>query len=215
MKRTWIHVAGVAALALWVAIAWARGNGAPASRTGAPATGGIAAETNCTGCHSGNALNSGGSISILGVPALFRGGRTYRLTVHLASTQTAAVTGRTWGFQMTAVDTATGQGVGTFAPVNAAETGLVAGSGSYVSRTYVNQLSGGIRSGTASPVEWLVDWTAPAAGVTRVRFYAAGLAGDGNSTNGDWVYTGSAATTDTTTAAIPVTWGQIKASYLR
>ena len=216
MRRTWIHAAVIAALVAWAAIALARSSGAPAARTGAPAIASIPAESNCTGCHGGNALNTNGSVTILDVPALFRGGRTYRLRVHLASTQTGGASGRVWGFQMTAVDTATGLGVGTFALVDAAQTGLVTGTGSFASRTYANQISGGIRSGAASPVEWQVDWTAPATGVTRVRFYAAGFAGDGSgNTSGDWVYTGSAAATDTTTPAIPVTWGRIKSAYTR
>jgi len=215
MKRIGYSVV-LAALALWAAVAFARTSGAPASRTGAPAIGGVAAEPSCVACHGGNALNTGGSVSILGAPALFRAGRTYRLTVHLASTQTAASSTRNWGFQMTAVDTADGQGAGTFTVVNAAETKLVAGSGSYATRSYVDQIATGTKDGAVSPVEWQVDWTAPATSSTRVRFFAAGLAGDGDGgTSGDWVYTGTAATTDTVTAALPRTWGAVKSTYLK
>ncbi len=216
MRRSILLAVAAAALVIWAAIAFARASGAPASRTGAPAVGGLPAEGLCTGCHSGNTVNTNGSVTILGAPPLFRSGKTYRLTVHLASTQTTADADRVWGFQMTAVDTATGLGAGTFALVNASETTLLTGSstGSFSSRTYVDQSSGGIKSGATSPVEWQVDWTAPPAGATRVRFFVAGLAGDGTGgTSGDWVYTGTAASTDTTTAAIPVTWGQVKASY--
>jgi mono/diheme cytochrome c family protein len=215
MKRIATYLV-VAALGAWAAIAFARANGAPASRTGAPATGSVPAESNCTGCHGGNALNSGGAVTILGVPTLFNSAHTYRLTVHLASTQTAGSTGRKWGFQLTAVDTVTGAGAGTFTLVNAGQTSLVTGTGSFSTRTYVNQNSGGVQSGTASPVEWQVDWTPPASGVTGVRFYAAGLAADGGgTTSGDWVYTGTAGTTDTTTAALPTTWGEVKRNYRR
>ena len=125
----------LAALCVWAAIAFARSSGAPASRTGAPSINGVAAESNCTGCHSGT-LNSGGSVSLLGVPALFRAGRTYRLTVHLASTQNGSTPA--WGFQLTAVDTATGQGVGTFALVNASQTAIVSGT---AKSTYARQRS--------------------------------------------------------------------------
>jgi cytochrome c553 len=215
MKRTWLAVAALAALAIWAAIALARANGAPASRTGAPAIGGVTAEGLCTGCHSGNAVNTNGSVTVLGVPPLFRAGATYRLTVHLASTQQNGNASRTWGFQVTAVDTANGQGAGTFALVNAAQTSLVSGSGSFSTREYVDQSSGGTKGGAASPADWLVDWTAPATGSTRVRFYVAGLAGDGSGTGGDWAYTGTVASTDTITAALPATWGQVKAQYLK
>jgi hypothetical protein len=216
MKRTWHYIAVPAVLVLWAAIGIARPNGSPASRTGAAAVGGVAAEASCSDCHADFAENSGGSVSLLGVPGLFRGGQKYRLTVHLASTQTAGFSARKWGFQMTAVDTATGLGAGTFSVVNAAETGIVNGSGALSTRRYVNQLSGGVKGSTASPADWLVDWTAPASGATRVRFFVAGLAGDGDGSEaGDWVYTASTVSTDTVTAAIPMTWGAVKASYLK
>jgi len=215
MKRTWFAVAALAVLAIWAAIVWARPGGSPASRTGAPAIGGVAAEGLCTGCHSGNAVNTNGSVTVLGVPPLFRAGTTYRLTVHLASTQQNANAARSWGFQVTAVDTASGQGAGTFALVNALETSIVNGTGSFSTRQYVNQNSGGTKDGAASPADWLVDWTAPATGSTRVWFFVAGLAGDGGGTSGDWVYTGSVASTDTITATLPVTWGQVKGKYLK
>jgi hypothetical protein len=216
MKRTWHYVVVPAALVLWAAIGIARPNGSPASRTGAAAVGGGAAEASCAGCHGDFAVNSGGSVSLLGVPGFFRGGQTYRLTVRVASTQTTGFSTRNWGFQMTAVDTATGLGAGTFSVVNAAQTGIVNGSGSFPTRRYVNQLTGGLKAGAASPGEWLVDWTAPTAGATRVRFFVAGLAGDGDgSEGGDWVYTASAAATDTVTAALPRTWGSVKSAYVK
>jgi hypothetical protein len=209
----WLIVASLGTIA---AIAFARANGAPASRTGAPATGGLAAESSCLNCHSGNTLNSGGSVTVLGVPALFHGGHTYRLTVHLVSSQTTGSSTRNWGFQLTAVDTANGQGAGTFAVVSAAQTAIISGSSTFSTRRYVDQLSGGTQDGAGSPVEWQVDWTAPTAGATRVRFFVAGLAADGDgSESGDWVYTGTAAATDTVTAAIPRTWGSVKSEYLR
>ncbi len=216
MRRTWVHLLALAALAAWVAVALARSNGAPASRTGAPAIGTAPAEGLCTGCHGGNAVNSGGSVTILGVPLLYQRGTTYHLTVHLASTQTSGSAARVWGFQLTAVDSATGNGAGTFTIVNATQTGLVSGTSSFSTRRYVNQISGGQQVGANSPVEWQVDWTAPASGVTRVRFFAAGLAGDGDGgTGGDWVYTGSAASTDAVTPTIPTTWGDVKSLYGR
>jgi hypothetical protein len=215
MKRTWFAVAVLAVLAIWAAIALARANGAPASRTGAPVVGTAPAEGLCTGCHSGNAVNTNGSVTVLGVPPLFRAGTTYRLTVRLASTQQNGNASRTWGFQVTAVDTANGQGAGTFAVVNASQTSFVNGSGSFSTRQYVNQNSGGTKGGAASPADWQVDWTAPATGSTRVKFFVAGLAGDGSGMGGDWVYTGSVASTDTLTAALPATWGQVKAQYLK
>jgi len=214
MKRVWNHLAVLVTLGLWATIAFAYPGGAPSSRTGATAIGGVAAESSCRGCHSGNALNTGGSVSLLGVPALFRGGSTYRMTVRVASTQTSGSSNRNWGFQLTAVDTANGLGAGTFSVVNAAQTGIINGSGAFSTRRYVNQLSGGLKDGTASPADWLVDWTAPVSSSTGIRFFAAGLAGDGDGSEaGDWVYTGTAASIDTMTPTIPRTWGSVKSSY--
>jgi hypothetical protein len=216
MKRTSLLLLVLAALALWTAHALARPGGSPASRTGSPAIGGVAAEGLCTSCHGDFAVNSGGSVSLLGVPTLYRGGSKYRLTVHLASTQTTGISARTWGFQLTAVDSANGQGAGTFGAVNATETAIVNGSSAFSTRRYVNQLSGGMKDGVVSPVQWLVDWTAPVTGGPTIKFFVAGLAGDGaGGEAGDWVYTGSASTSDTTTAALPRTWGSVKASYRR
>jgi hypothetical protein len=216
MKRTWHYIAVSTVVVLWAAVALARSNGSPASRSGAAATGGVAAEASCTSCHGDFAVNSGGSVSVLGVPAFFRAGSTYRLTVHLASTQTAALVSRDWGFQVTAVDSATGQGVGTFALVDAAQTKLVAGTGAYATRSYVDQASAGTKGDAVSPVEWLVDWTAPVTSPARVRFFVSGLAGDSDGSGaGDWVYTGTAAATDTTTAALPRTWGSVKSTYVK
>lgn len=213
MKPSRYHVLVALALALWAGYAVARSTGPPASRTGAAALGGIAAEPSCTGCHSGNALNTNGSVSLLGVPSLYVGGKTYHLTVHLASTQQNSVTGRTWGFELTAVDSISGQGAGTFVVTNATQTAVISGTSAYSTRRYAEQIIGGIHTGAASPVEWQVDWTAPASGGPVIKFFVAGLAGDGGATSGDWVYTGSATATDTTTAAIPRTWGSVKASY--
>jgi phosphodiesterase/alkaline phosphatase D-like protein/mono/diheme cytochrome c family protein len=199
VKRTRYHVIPLAALMLWASIAMAYPNLSPASRTGAATLGGVAAESNCAGCHSGTLNQSGGSVSVLGAPVTFSGGSTHRLTVRLASTHQSGGD-RAWAFEITAVDTVTGQGVGTFAVVNATETGLKTGTGAYESRTYVTQTSAGLKTGAASPVEWQVDWTAPTASTNPVRFFAIGMASDGSGSGGDYCYT-----TSVTTSAAPAT----------
>ena len=214
MKRTWYATVAAAALLAWAVVAFARTGGAPASKTGASAVSSVGAEGLCTDCHGGNAVNDAGSIAVVGAPALYRAGSTYRLTVHLASTH-AFGANSVWGFQLTAVDQASGAGSGTFALVNTAETKLVTGSGSFSARRYVDQASGGVRGGAASPVEWQVDWTAPTGAASGVTFFASGLVSDGSGTGNSWVYHASAASVDTVTAAIPRTWGSIKAQYAR
>jgi len=173
----------------------------------------VPAEGLCSDCHDG-LIDDGGLITVLGVPPLFRAGSTYRLTVYLASTHTFG-SSTVWGFQLTSVDQATGGGAGTFTLVNATETKLVSGTGSYSTRRYVDQTSSGTKTGVASPVEWQVDWTAPGSTVSGVAFRAAGLSSDGSGTANSWIYTGSATSVDTVTAAVPLTWGALKKQYLK
>lgn len=211
MNQRWYHLVAVAAVIAWAAIAYAKTSGAPAAKTGAPGISSAPAEGLCSDCHDG-AIADGGSIAVLGLPTLFRAGATYRLTVHLASTHTFG-SSTVWGFQLTSADQATGAGAGTFALVNATETKLVSGTGSYSTRRYVDQTSSGTRTGAASPVEWQVDWTAPASAASGIVLYASGLSSDGSGTGNSWVYTGSAVSADTVTAAIPLTWGSVKRRY--
>ena len=217
MNRRWYHLAAGTVLIAWAAVAYARTAGAPASKTDAPLIAGVSAEGLCTDCHdngSGSVVNDAGSITVLGAPALFRSGTTYRLTVRLASTHTFG-SNTVWGFQLTSADKGTGGGAGTFTLVNATETKLVSGAGSYSTRKYVDQTSSGTRTGAASPVEWQVDWTAPISAASGVAFYASGLSSDGSGSGNSWVYTGTAAGADTVTAVIPRTWGAVKTSYLK
>lgn len=185
----------------------------PRSRTGAPAVGSVPSESSCRGCHSGNALNTSGDITLDAPPAYYQPGATYTLTVRLASSATSANSGRMWGFQLTAVRADDGTGVGTLANVSGQGTMVVTGTGSYTSRQYV-EVGSGNRSGNASPVTWQVEWTAPDPGVGDVTFYYCGVAANGaNGDGGDWVYTGSHTVPDAATPTLDTTWGSLKARY--
>ncbi len=203
-----------ALLVLSAALVWAYAGGPPDASTAAPAIASVPAEGTCLDCHDTNTPDTGGSLQLLDVPALYREGRTYTLTVRLASSQTAGSSGRTWGFQLTAVRMSNGAGAGTFANVAGQGTQIISGGGSYASRRYIEQSSA--RGGQASPVEWLVDWTAPGPNAGAITFYAAGVAGNGGQgSNNDWVYTASVATQDTVTPVLPASWGRVKAHYRR
>lgn len=214
MSRRWYYLVAMTAIAAWAAIAYAKTSGSTASRTGAPGVAGVPGESLCDDCHTASGMNNSGSITVLGVPPLFRAGATYRLTVRLASTHTFG-SNTVWGFQLTSVDQATGGGAGIFTLVNATETKLVSGTSSYSTRRYVDQTSSGIKTGAASPVEWQVDWTAPGSASSGVAFHAAGLSSDGTGEGNSWIYTGTAASVDTMTDAIPITWGAVKRRYLK
>jgi len=199
-------------LVLGVAVAFANDGSPPRSRTGAPALGSFPAESNCSGCHSGNALNTGGSVSLVSPPTWYRPGGTYRLTLQLASSQTAGSANRVWGFQLTALN-ASGSAAGSFADVAGQGTMITTGTGSYAGRPYI-EVNTGNKASTASPVSWQVDWTAPASGVGSVTFYFVGVAANGaGNTGSDWVYLNSYAIQDTTTPTTPTTWGEIKKRY--
>jgi len=187
----------------------------PRSRTGAAALGGIAAESTCRNCHGGNALNTDGGITLVSPPAYYVPGNVYTLTVRLASTRTAASSGRLWGFQLTAVEAADGTGAGTLANVTGQGTMVVAGTSSYVTRQYI-EVNDGHFAGAASPVSWQVQWTAPDPGVGDVHFYFSGVAADGGGgDDADWVYTGSHVMPDQATPTLGTTWGRLKARYRR
>ncbi len=183
----------------------------PTARTGAPAVAPAPAEGLCTGCHSGNATNSGGSIQLINAPLLYREGRTYPITLRLTSSQTAGSSGRMWGLEVTAVRNSDGTGAGTFATITGQGTGIGNGSGNFSTRRYVRHVAGGTHDGQASPAEWTFNWTAPATDIGSITFFFSGVAADGSGDeSGDWVYFGSQAAADTTTPTIPTTWGQIK-----
>jgi hypothetical protein len=186
----------------------------PASRTGTPAIGGKPAEATCLACHNDFAINDGGSVQLLNAPAYYQPGTAYTMTVHLTSSQTAGDAGRAWGFQLTAVRVSDGNGTGTFANVTGQGTMIAAGTGTFTGRSYI-EVGTGNRQGSASPVDWQVQWTAPNPGVGQVRFFVVGLAGDGGGgNNGDWVYTGSHSTDDVTPVRSP-SWGAMKSHYRR
>src|SRR4030065_747456 len=80
MGASWIHIVGFVLLVAGPSVVVASPNGPPASRTSAPAIGGIGAESSCTGCHGGNPVNSGGSIALTGAPAYYTPGQLYTIT---------------------------------------------------------------------------------------------------------------------------------------
>jgi hypothetical protein len=195
-------------------LALADSGGPPESMTGAPAIAATPAEDLCSSCHGGQAENTGGVIELIGAPALYREGAVYTITVRLTSGQTAANASRRWGFQLTAVRMSNGAGAGTFATIAGQGTQIISGTGSLASRRYVEQTSTGTRTGTASPVQWNVQWTAPATDIGAITFYFAGNAANGaQGENGDWIYNGSFASQDTTTATRSTTWGEVKRQY--
>ena len=156
-------------------LAYAVSSGPPPGYTGAPG------ERNCTDCHSGSAVNSGGGgVTISGVPQSYQPGQQYTISV------TVQQGGRnTFGFEMTAIDSS-GSGAGTFTPLGSDTQTDTLGNRQYILHT-LQGISGSINNHT-----WQVRWTAPSTNVGIVRFFAAGNAANGNGQQtGDLIYTTS------------------------
>jgi hypothetical protein len=193
--------------------AWASNGSPPRSRTGAPQIYAVAGEGMCVDCHSGSAVNDGGSVQLVSPPASYTPGTTYTLTFQLASSHTAGVSSRDWGFQVTALKATDGTGAGTFANIAGQGTIIGSGTGSYSTRRYV-EVDTNDQAGVASPVQWQFQWTAPNPGVGAVNFYFSGVAGNGGgNTSGDWTYKGSQTILDSTTPVVSATWGKVKSRY--
>jgi hypothetical protein len=212
MNRLATRSALVFTLLVSVSTAWASSSAPPNSRTGAPATGGKPAESLCTGCHSGNAVNSSGSVTVSGVPTYYTPGTVYPVTLTLTSSQNA-IAGHMWGFEVTVIKSSDGTGAGTFTNISGQGTGIRTGSGNFATRSYLGHSGAGLQVDVASPVSWQFQWTAPSSGTGGVVFYFAGLAADGDgSESGEFVYNGSFATMDVT-PTLATSWGRIKAIY--
>ncbi len=179
-------------LACAASLVIARSTGPLASVTGAPAIGGKLAEKNCnqTGCHSDLGLNlPGATLTLLDVPTTYWPDSTYTIRVRMTSTFTPVGSGRRWGFQLVAINAATGDSAGTLLNVNA-NTQALYGTASYVGRRYIEHTLAGTFAGNNGPVEWSVRWKAPSTPVARVIFCAAGNASNNSDSNsGDHIYT--------------------------
>ncbi len=160
--------------------------GPAASHTNAPG------EANCTACHLGIPLNSGGgSVSVSGLPANYKPGQQYTLTL-----TTERPGGVIFGFQVTALNSRNLQ-AGTFSTVTTSpqQTQIVTGVVGGNQRRYVEHTGDGVTPTQFDTKSWTMRWTAPQTRVGKITFYAAGNAANSDGTNGgDYIYTSTAAT---------------------
>jgi hypothetical protein len=156
--------------------------------TGAPT------ENNCTQCHFGNELDASGGSLMLTIPETYEPNEVYTIIVDLARAGQ-----NRWGFEMTALD-ADGARAGSFEADNAANTQVSEAN----SKQYIKQTAVGSAQGTNDAHSWEFQWTAPAADVGPITFYAAGNAADGDlGLTNDYIYTAQA----DSTPPIPVVAG--------
>jgi uncharacterized protein (TIGR03437 family) len=156
----------------------------PVARTGAPALGLFPAELTCQGCHSSFVLNSGpGALTISGLPATYTLGAEVTVTVTLNQTGSMR-----YGFEATMLDDL-GRRAGDLTITEADRTRLQDGTGNFVGRQYVQQITGGLAPNGTNQASWTFRWKAPATNVGRVTLYVSGNAANGNGNNaGDHIY---------------------------
>ena len=161
----------------------------PLGLTGAPPS-----EGDCTDCHGDFPLNSGNGAMAISAPASYTAGTTYLITVTLQDPGQVR-----WGFELTAL-TAANSMAGTLVSASLADTVRTSGGRMYASHTTSRGVDGTYAGTANGPVSWTFHWTAPAAGSGPVTFFACGVACDGSSTGGDYVYTKTAVSAEATVA---------------
>lgn len=176
---------GTVCIADYTSTAHSNAGGAPIGRTGSP---GDAA--NCSGCHTGTATSSGGSITS-NVPVTgYIPGTTYTIT---ATISFAGI--NKFGFEVSPQGSTVTQ-KGTLVVTNAIETKLIGTTGKYITHK-----TGGT-SGTGTKT-WTFDWIAPVAGSGNAILYGAFVAANGNGTNsGDQVFLTSLLIQENLTAGV-------------
>jgi large repetitive protein len=141
-------------------------------------------EQNCTVCHNSFGLNSGsGKLAIVNAPREYRPGETYNIEVLMQDKDSS-----NWGFELTILNER-GERAGTIKVTDDVRTELQnGGAGSGVRDYLINTIAGNF-SGVVDRVTWQFDWTAPSQPQGTIIFYAAGVAGDRDSSpRGDRVY---------------------------
>jgi len=176
--------------------------GAPAGVSGAPG------DSDCTSCHGGRPNSGSGRVSIDAGGSTYTPGRQVRLKVTIEDPNA-----RRWGFQVSARPESDGQSMaGAFATADSNTQVLKQGMLEWITHT-----ENGTRRGTAGPVTFEFDWTAPASDIGPIVLYAAANAANNNNTSsGDSIYTANLKITalagqprpSFTSAAVTDTWTQ-------
>lgn len=162
------------------------------------ATPGSPGESSCnaSGCHTGNTINAAGGSITIAAPTMpgwrYVPGQVYPISV------TVERSGRSlFGIGFEALRS-TGANGGTLAITNSSQTQIKSKTVSGNTRSnVVHQLNGGASQNTHT---FTFNWTAPAASIGTVTFYASGNAADGDGNeSGDFIYKTSQAVTPITT----------------
>jgi len=148
-------------------------------------TGGFG-EPTCRACHFDGDLNAeGGGLTLAGIPAAYRPGERYRITITLRRGEM-----KRGGFQL-AARFAEGASAGRQAgSLRATDERVKVVEGTPGGVQYASQARPGIQLSEAGKIEWVVEWTAPSAAAGPAVFHAAGNSANGDESQfGDFVYT--------------------------
>ncbi len=156
-------------------------SGPATSHTGAPG------EISCVACHGQFPVNSGGgNIVISGLPAYYRPGAQYPVTLTVSDDD-----GVNFGFQMTALNPS-GSRTGSYTlptgtpPEMQLDTGFV----NSLERRYLSHTINGITPTQFGSKSWTFTWNAPLQNVGPIGVYASGNAANSDGgPNGDQIYT--------------------------
>ena len=172
MKKFLRQYFGVIAIFTLGFIIISNSNGPAGDNTGSPNDSGQNACTQ-SGCHSANALNSGGGSISSNLPATYYPGDAIVVTMSLTHPGSS-----TYGFQGVFL-TPTNTQAGSLTAAAGMTTGTAGG---------INHIKHNVPNATGN---WSFTWTAPATAQT-VTFYYAGNGANGNgNTTGDFIYTSS------------------------
>jgi hypothetical protein len=140
-----------------------------------------AAGRNCTSCHGGAALNSGGgTISLSGLPSGgFSPGTAYDFSLQITHGTSDR---RRFGFSIEARNSA-GQKAGSFSSTNP----NAGNNGDELSQLNAPLLAAGTGSFTYANLRWTAP-ELPAAADSVITFYFSGIAGSGSGSSDDFTY---------------------------
>ncbi len=156
---------------------------------------------NRSGCHTGNALDSGGAVlSVdLGNATGYTPGAVYPVTVELAENGKER-----FGFQMLALKADDSTNAGEFTITDSARTKIITGINQFAGRSYVTYKFPGTAAVAPGIGRWTFEWQAPTGTQSPISFYtAAAVANNDGTDQGDYVYTKVLTLSALPTAAAP------------
>jgi len=153
-------------------------------------TGGFG-EPTCRACHFDGDLNAeGGGLTLEGIPAAYRPGERYQITIVLRRGEM-----KRGGFQL-AARFAEGPSAGRQAgSLRAPDERVKVTAGTTGGVQYASQTRPGIQLTEAGRIAWVVEWTAPPSVAGAVVFHVAANSANGDESQfGDFVYTAAQVT---------------------